>query len=582
MELKEFQIMNFRSIKDEKINFSHNCIVLVGKNEAGKTNILKALASIFAEYRVSTKDKRKRLDNEKIEQSYVRAIFRLDIIDFRKIIQKFNAKFKGSSVIKFKNGKSLLDYLKFHFSEFLIEQNIENTLPRFTYWDLKKTDFYLVNNLYLNGSTIVTDSISSIAFDLEEEIFQIITNIYDERPLKCHYWQYKDSYLLPSSVSIEDFIINPGNYKALENIFALSGRSDIKEEFDQAFLEDGDYSNLLEQISKKVTSTFQKIWKDFKGTSIQLIPNGSEILIKVVDKAKYNFEDRSDGFKKFISILLMISTQSRSNKYDHDLILIDEPDQSLYPTSASYLRDELFEISKVAKIIYSTHSQYMIDSMNLDRHYVVEKKDDITTIIKEDRNAPFSTDELLKRAVGSSIFECLQPVNIIFEGFLDKKLFDFYINIHQKEKEFSSYGMVFLGGISGAETLIQLLLLANKRFIIIADSDETSKNKRTEFEKNYPEFKENWIAYGDIDKSISTMEDFLKQKYLEVQIKKEGYESVYDEKKNAIINIENAVNKDKELKQKVKNSLMENLKKTDITENYTEFILGVTEKLNKM
>lgn len=104
-------------------------------------------------------------------------------------------------------------------------------------------------------------------------------------------------------------------------------------------------------------------------------PNGSEISIKVANKAKYTFEDRSDGFKKFISVLLMISTKARSNMIgERDIILIDEPDQSLYPTSARFLKEELLKISEKAKLIYSTHSQYMIDSTCIDRHIIVEKE----------------------------------------------------------------------------------------------------------------------------------------------------------------------------------------------------------------
>jgi predicted ATPase len=99
----------------------------------------------------------------------------------------------------------------------------------------------------------------------------------------------------------------------------------------------------------------------------------------------------------------MLSTQSRSKKIkENDLILIDEPDQSLYPTSAQYLRDELLTIAKKSKVIYATHSQYMIDVNNLDSHLIVEKNDDVTTLNKANNKAPFATDELLRRAIGQA------------------------------------------------------------------------------------------------------------------------------------------------------------------------------------
>jgi predicted ATP-dependent endonuclease of OLD family len=556
MELKEIQINNFRSIKEEKISFTYNCLVLLGKNEAGKTNLLKAISALFDLYKVTNKDKRKRIDNEKITDFNVRAVFTLTSSDFKRVEETLKNRYEGIELITFKSGISLRQFIEKVFYNLNIKIEISDTAkPFLTHWTYSNKDIELQVPLFTNGNTISLTS--GTKFDLVPVTFEIVKSLYQEKPLKCHYWQYSDSYLLPTSVVIEEFISKPSSCKALENIFALCGRESIKSEFEAANSEDGDYSNMLEQVSKKVTSTFQKIWKDFKDTSIQLLPNGEEISIKVVDKAKYNFEDRSDGFKKFISILLMLSTQSRANKIlEDDILLIDEPDQSLYPTSAQYLRDELIAISKKSKVIYSTHSQYMIDPNCLDRHIVVEKSDDITTFKKENSNAPYITDELLRRAIGASIFECLKPKNILFEGYLDKELFQKYCKFYKLEKDFKEYGTVYLSGISGVETLVQILMLANKKFLIVADSDETSKNKRSDFEKNYPEFKDSWLGYADVCSCISTMEDFMTISHIEDQLKKSGYSYLYEKEKNGNTNIEKAVNRDKELKQTFKKILV--------------------------
>jgi predicted ATP-dependent endonuclease of OLD family len=278
----------------------------------------------------------------------------------------------------------------------------------------------------------------------------------------------------------------------------------------------------------------------------------------------------------------MLSAQSRSNKMlEKDIILIDEPDQSLYPTSAKYLRDELLDMSIKSKIIYSTHSQYMIDSACLGRHLVVEKSGDVTSIKKESDKAPFSSDELLRRAIGSSIFECLQPVNLIFEGWLDKELFNKYCQFNNMIKEFSNYGIVYLSGISGVETLVQLLILANKKFFIIADSDETSNNKRIIFSESYPEHKDSWISYSDFVKGIVTMEDFFETDYVQAQFISLGYDAfVYNLQKPVITNIENAANKDKESKQKIKNKLVECITKDSIKVDYLEFVNQLKAKLS--
>lgn len=583
MILKKIQIKNFRSIKDVELTFSENCIILLGKNEAGKSNLLKAIASIFGKYKVSDKDKRKRIENEKINEYCNMAVFTLLDDDFRIIASRFNQKYSGTENIIFTSNLSLYNYIKKVFFELLIRINIgDGQTPYFSYWKYDKSDVELEIPLFLTGTKIDTSGTGE--FDLLNSIFKIITEYYSENPINCHYWQYSDEYLLPAVVSIKTFKENPEKYRPLQNIFALCDRENIKEEFNSALLEDGDYSNLLDQVSRKVTSTFQRIWKDFKNTSIQILPNGEEALIKVVDKVKYSFEDRSDGFKKFISILLMLSTRARVKKTEeNELILIDEPDQSLYPTSAQYLRDELLEISKKSNLVFSTHSQFMIDTNCLERHIVVEKREDITTIRREERNAPFSNDELLRRAIGASIFECLKPCNIIFEGYLDKVLFEKYCRFHNRESEFQSYGRVYLGGISGVETLVQLLILANKKFLIVADSDETSKNKQVDFEKKYPDYKNCWLGYADICPSITTMEDFLKTDFLINLISNNGYPQYkYDAKKSAINNIEKATENNKQKTQELKSLLVDNITNKNLNEGYNTYIKELLKKIKSL
>ncbi|MCL2414531.1 MAG: AAA family ATPase [Bacteroidales bacterium] len=583
MQLTKIQIENFRSIKSQTIIFDHNCLVLVGKNEAGKSNILRAISAVFSQYKVSGKDKRKRIGNEKISNYYVRAVLKLSEDDFDKILERFQKKYENTESIIFTSKKTLRDFIKTVFHEYLIRINIaDEGKIMHSYWTYKKKDFDLENDIYLVGNSFNNLGVGTKK-ELTSLILAEIKELYDENPYNCHYWAYNDKHLLPNSISIANFMNDPTVCEPLKNIFVLSGREDINVEFTNAMAEDGDYENLLPQISEEVTQTFREIWEDFKETSIQLRPNGTEMSIKIANKAKYSCEDRSDGFKKFISILLMLSTQARTNKIgERDIILIDEPDQSLYPSSARYLRDELLKIAETSKVIYSTHSPYMIDSECIERHLIVEKKDDITTAEKQDRNAPFSKDELLNRAIGTSIFDCLQDKNIIFEGWFDKELFNKHCGFHKKTEEFKNVGKVYLAGISGVETLVQILILANKKFIIVADSDQTSNSRKKEFENNYKEFSQNWLSYADVVEKVSTMEDFFESSYISEHLTVEHSKFVYKEDKSAVENIESVTKTDKEKKQKIKNELVNKVSKENIKEDYKNFVVQVKEKLSNL
>lgn len=583
MKIKEIHIENFRSIKNETIVMDQNCLILLGKNEAGKSNVLKAIAALFGQYALTAKDQRKRINNEKIYNRRVYIVFEYTEEDAIKIEEALLKKYPSIKDISFKNGKNTKDYIHAEFPYFYYGVSIENkAVPAFFHAEERQLDVVPEKDVYQNG-TVVSFQPQGTKIDLFSLVLNEVQNLYSTDPYKCMFWHYDNNLLLPEHVAINQFVSNPQQFKPLENIFVMCNRTNIAQEFKEAMEQDGDYANLLSQVSNEVTKAFRKIWKDFKGTSIELVPDGGNILIKVADNAKYSFADRSDGFKKFISILLILSTQSRSGKIgERDIILIDEPDQSLYPTSAKYLKDELLKISEKSRVFYSTHSQYMIDSDCLERHLIVEKNNDITTIHKETGCAPFSDDELLRQAIGSSIFECLQEKNIIFEGWLDKELFNKYLSFTIKDG-FKNIGKTFLHGISGAETLASILILANKRFMIVADSDKTSVDKRKDFEKAYPEYKDCWIAYGDIDDTISTLEDFVNSSIIEKVLNENGYPDYkYNSAKSAISNIE-ACTKEKEEKQKLKRLIVETIaKKEDLKPSYVDFVNRIKESLEKL
>lgn len=582
MKIKQIQIENFRSIKSETISFDKNCLILIGKNESGKSNFLKAIAALFKEYNLSSKDKRKKISNEIINERYIQAEFVFSEEDVNQIKDEILSNWPIVKDIKFNDNYSLKDYIRCELPWFRYRIDVgDKKTARFIHLDKMQTVVQPIG--------YISEDCNSFSIEPKEnntEIFELIesvlSDLYDADPYKCIFWHYDNNLLLPDRVNIQQFVKDPLSCKSLQNVFVMCKRTDIKREFENAIEEDGDYTNLLEQVSKETTKEFRKIWKDFKNTAIELKADGSDILIKVADNAKYTFSDRSDGFKKFISVLLVLSTRARSNNIgERDIILIDEPDQSLYPTSAKYLKDELLKISEKSRVIYSTHSQYMLDTNCIERHLIVKKKDDITTINRDIEYAPYSDDELLRRAIGSSIFENLKSKNIIFEGWLDKEIFCKYKGFN-KDKRFDSFGATYLHGITGASTLASIMIMAEKKFIIIADSDKTSEEKRRAFERDYPEYINCWLSYGDTNSSILTLEDYYDEEYIEQTIKSAGHSDfIFDCNKKAIANIESCI-KDKDDRQSVKKTLAENIEKRNIKDTYSVFVDKLFTRLSSL
>ena len=595
MKLDRFEIKNFRSIEDMKIDIKEKngkkCLVLVGKNEAGKSNILKAVSAVFGGYKVSIKDQRKTASDD--DECYIYAIFKLNQDMFDIIEKKLTEEYTIESLDIFENNLSITNFIKDAFDEIVLKLDIkDNAKPSLTYWEHEElNDKYKVSNLfyYHVGNRQITklesESNSSLfeplTYDYVERIvFKIIKNIIHIENIyrQVMFWEYSDSHLLPSSVNIEDFKNNPDMCIPLKNIFYLSNIKDIQQDIENATKKDKGLHRFLENISKKATKEFRKIWPDLKNIEFVIRKDGEEFDIRIKEKEFYSNEDRSDGFKRFIAILLILSIESRTQEAYSRLILFDEPDTFLYPTSARFLKEELLEISEKAVVIYSTHSPFMIDNECIERHLVIERKDDISEIVPQGK-PPFQEDELLKRAIGSHIFESIQSKNIIFEGYTDYKMF----KIAYKDKDFKDCGLVYIGGIKEVNTITTMMMLTGKKFLIVSDSDKASKDKRKDFERDFPDLKENWLEYDEIsDKSntIETLEDFYKVDYVSDKIKQYNESYEYDKKKSSIYNIDKAVDQNKEKKQEIKNTLAINAKKENIKKEYFDFIKKIKNKLD--
>ncbi len=602
MELSKIMIKNFRSIKDMTIEFNKindsKCLILLGKNEAGKSNILKAISAVFGNYKVSAKDQRKENSGENIEENdyYVDAIFTLNDNDFTQVETEFNNTYKNVHLIRFNNNQTFLDFIKVYFNEILLSINIDdNQDVDMRYWenDDEKIDFK--ESIQLNNKDFQICENGENSFTIEiliEKVFDCICKIWDLKKIyTCSNWEFKEEYLLPSEVNIQEFRNNPDKCKPLKNIFILGGKSDIKYNFDKYLKQDENIHNLLDNVSKEATRKFRNIWNDLDAIKFSLMPNGEKIQIFIEDYTKFYMEDRSDGFKRFISMLLILSCENDKNK----IFLIDEPDAFLYPTSAKNLKNELINLGKISTIIYSTHSPFMIDKNALEdqnRHFIIEKKNGITCISKELTKANYVEDELILRAIGSSIFDRVKNKNILFEGYTDYKLFHRF-----KDDKFSEYGSLYICGITDIDKIIPMIIMTNTKFIIVADSDETSNNKFKDFKNKFLEYENNWLSYANNNKEISTLEDFYKSEYIKnIMISECGYSDfIFDDKISAMDNITKYIkskidkNKTKDgkniLKNKtneIKRKLMEKAKKEYLKGDYFVFLEELRKRLESL
>ena len=96
MRLHSVEISNYRSIKSLTIEFSDNCLILVGVNESGKSNILKALSLLGDSIPLDGDVRIPQVDDDPNEESIVDFVFEIEALDLDKVISNITAKFINS------------------------------------------------------------------------------------------------------------------------------------------------------------------------------------------------------------------------------------------------------------------------------------------------------------------------------------------------------------------------------------------------------------------------------------------------------------------------------------------------------
>jgi energy-coupling factor transporter ATP-binding protein EcfA2 len=553
MKLQRAEIQNFRSIASVELPFLQGCQVLIGINESGKSNILRALQLLDPTVVVAPSDLRiERRDESPVVAGFVRFDFELDEAEIEDIYLTICKGFDASSLNEplISNGTKTLTLKEFCRLRCigLQEVSLANGTRRATYWALPSKKYQMVDgwkaSKHAEDFVIVSPGNATVSVKnaqiFQSNLFKTIDGMTTEpvtpdkindligalvsKQIKaelpqCVYWKYSDQYLLPSSLNIDEFVANPDICIPLKSMFELAGFTGAQIGTTITATRQQQphrYLNLLTRVSNAATNHLHSVWQDHKGVKIDLRANGAA-LIPVIqdDQVPLDMANRSDGFKRFVSFLLQVSAKVKTAQLKNTLILIDEPEIALHPRGAKSLMHELISIGKSNSVVYSTHSIFMIDRENIDRHIIVEKKNEVTTTWRAEKSR-VQDEDVLYGAIGYSIFETVNKQNLVFEGWRDKELFRVVRDAKLKEDKslkpiLDGIGLTFAEGIKDVKHVTKFLELANRGCLIISDGDGAGISGQKEHSRSGGWGK--WVTLNDIygpGQKIS-IEDLLTQ-----------------------------------------------------------------------
>lgn len=547
MQLKNVRISQFRSIKELRIDFTQPCLALIGINESGKANILRALRLLDPAQNVEPEDLREpEHDEGAITEGRVLFVFTPGNADQNAIYEKAKARVVGDTraTLATREGQQLtLRDLVEEIRELVASTTIPTGAHYRGIWQLDHK-LNVPKNWVVATSAWPSSSVLLDASGAERTIAAgmfIDTNLFTEvdrswvepatlvaltsllvNAVKSRveaelpevvFWTYREEHLLPAKLDIDTFAARPESCIPLRNMFELYGieADDIADHVRAAQGKINGIRNLLDAIAKKATAHLKRVWKGYKHIAIDLRENGTAIDCSVKDRSNsFAFSRRSDGFKRFVSFLFHVSAPAQARAKEHKLYLFDEPDLSLHPSGVQHLREELLKIAGRHTVVFSTHSIFMVDRNRVDRHLIVEKRGEVTTATPAE-GAVIANEEVIYRALDWSLFELLKPLNIIFEGYRDRRMFEVYLGGLSKanatRKALADVGLAHAQGVKDVPRVTEFLDLANRKYVVVTDADSVAKEKQKKFEGTGK-----WCCFTDLvpGSEALTGEDFVK------------------------------------------------------------------------
>jgi predicted ATP-dependent endonuclease of OLD family len=430
MRLIRVDIKNYRSIKDLQITFDPKCRILVGINESGKTNILDALNLLDSEVKTEKRDLREAgRDEPPIANAYVRFVFDFTADEIANRVEQIKASLLASDydvpLIEIDGSEyNLQEYCESR--QGLYNVDLVKGQKNFTVFKLNKAkvldgwkkvspdcpDDFVVHlskskEVPLNEYSMVNSSqfpdipashlVDMNVDDLDDPLADMVKEHVETSLLNVLFWDYDEKKLLPPRINLDAFCTTPDSCLPLKRMFQLYGTTDIKLAVTEAKAGSANtLSNMLERVAEKTSKHFHNTWREYDGIQFSLTLDGADLVAGIKDQSnRYELQQRSDGFKRFVTFLLLVSAEAATDSLKDTVLLIDEPEIGLHPTGARYLMNELIKISNNNYVVFSTHSIFMVDGNIIKRHLIVKKENEITSVADPRRRGNLQISRIL-------------------------------------------------------------------------------------------------------------------------------------------------------------------------------------------
>ena len=483
MKLLSFRIQNFRSINDSGSIDASRITALLGRNESGKSNLLRALQSLNPPEglaplkKVKDFPRHRRLeecsDNTPVVSTeweltpgelkelvailpYADTISRIRIgrryggtvrwvaldglkqIEFSiSAVASSGRRVAASIRAKAKKLEDTVESTALNKAADDFEGNLTKEKEKDSWAKSATTLFKSVNTALASADVTLTEKQQEILDELEAKAAEI--NSFESAHAKARQWIIEH---LPVFIFLEEYPDLNGHQNVAEYLHR-KGRNQLTES-DQNFeklckvaglvpseleahlaQDDQETRNqLANRASSVITQEIRRLWKD-RSLRIRFNLDASHFDTFVSDPnsifdVEVNLDERSRGFKWFLSFYMAFAADTNGGAATNAILLLDEPGLYLHAKSQGDLLAH-FQADFTNQIIYTTHSPFMVPTHNLDSIRTVSIAETAGTTVSNDPTGDSRTLFPLQAALGYDLSQSLfvGAHNLVVEGVTD-------------------------------------------------------------------------------------------------------------------------------------------------------------------
>lgn len=446
MRLADFSVNNFRSITTARKIKTNNMTVLVGKNNEGKSNILRALTLA--------------MDIMKIYSSDPRAL-QIAVRHYLKYHYLWEKDYPMSLQERNPNGFSSVD-LNF---------------------ELNEQDIFAIRSMTgirMSGCIPVRVSTNGITakVDIPKRGTAAFSNAENKKKI-IEYVCFKIDFNFIPAVRTENDAL-----RVIETLIEKSLASlDDNEEYIAATQKiELLQQEVLDTIANQIVNPLQEFLPTVRNVKIRIenekrkvaLRRNTEIIID--DGTPTPIQQKGDGIKS-LTALAMLNSPARADRVS--VVAIEEPESHLHPESARQLYDTIMALSETHQVVLTTHSPLFVNRVNLNENIIVN----------EGKATPVKKIKEIRDVLGTHVSDNLTNAEhiLMVEGEDDKISLDKLLpNMSNIIKQAIQSGTLVIDYIGGSGNLLYKLSFYRNlqcKYHVLLDNDDAGRRAGEDAER---------------------------------------------------------------------------------------------------